>query len=245
MIGLVLRGGSGDFFAAGWGIARPAASLFIKIPMIVLCFSNSVLHPIYGLSFSGRGCERREHGRLHLLRATGFLIFRPAIILSVLLLSGILAPAAFAQKDTSSLKNYSPVPIGVAIGYNPMKHNTRYADIVASQFDHVTFEYALKNGAIVRPDGQLDYERADELVKICRSKGLNIYGHTLCWYQNNSPYLATLQGDSTAIEDFLKHYITTTVSRYKEVIYAWDVVNEAIDNDGQLRTEGKTRSDYF
>jgi endo-1,4-beta-xylanase len=126
-----------------------------------------------------------------------------------------------------------------------MKNNTVYASIVATQFDHVTFEYALKNGAIVRKDGALDYRQADELVKICQSKGLRIYGHTLCWYENNSPYMATLQGDSAAIEDFLKHYIATTVSRYKGIVYAWDVVNEAVDNEGVMRTHGKMRKDYF
>jgi endo-1,4-beta-xylanase len=167
------------------------------------------------------------------------------VILWMLCFGCIFCFPAHAQKDTTALKEYSPLPIGVAIGYYPMKNNPVYAGIVASQFDHVTFEYALKNGAIVRRDGKLDYRRADELVKLCRSKGLNIYGHTLCWYQNNSPYLATLAGDSAAIENFLQHYIKATVSRYKGVVYAWDVVNEAIDNQGKLRTSGKAGKDYF
>lgn len=149
------------------------------------------------------------------------------------------------QSDTASLKTLAPLPVGVAIGYNMMKNNPAYAHIVSSQFDQVTFEYALKNGAVVERDGTFDYSHADELVKICRNKGLNIYGHTLCWYQNNSRYLQTLKGDSTAIENFLKKYITTTMTRYKNDIYAWDVVNEAIDSLGHLRVTGSQRPDYF
>lgn len=147
--------------------------------------------------------------------------------------------------DSMSLKAYAPVPVGVAIGYEPMLHNQAYQNVVSTDFDHVTFEYALKNGAIVRPDGSFDYRKADILVNTCRAKGLNIYGHTLCWYQNNSPFMASLKGDSTAIEHFLKKYITTTISRYRNSIHAWDVVNEAINSSGKLRINGRERRDYF
>ena len=146
---------------------------------------------------------------------------------------------------TLPLKKVSPIPIGVAIGYYPMKYNKVYDSIVTTDFSQVTFEYALKNRAIVKADGTADYSHADELVKICQAKGLPVYGHTLCWYQGDSPYLSKLKGDSTAIENFLRNYITTTVSRYKNTIEAWDVVNEAIDSLGRLRITGPIRDDYF
>lgn len=157
-----------------------------------------------------------------------------------------IAFPAFSQgKAGVGLKTRAPIPVGVAIGYMPMMHHGVYQKIVASEFDHVTFEYALKNGAIVRGNGSFDYSRADELLKNCQRHGLRVYGHTLCWYQNNSPYLSTLKGDSAAVENFLKKYIVTTVSRYKGEIYAWDVVNEAIDQDGHLRISGVQKKDYF
>lgn len=126
-----------------------------------------------------------------------------------------------------------------------MKYNKTYDSIVRTDFDQVTFEYALKNGAIVKPDGTFDYTRADELVKTCQTSGLHVYGHTLCWYQNDSRYLSTLKDDSTAIENFLIKYITTTMKRYASSIRAWDVVNEALDDQGQLRVSGPERPDYF
>lgn len=150
-----------------------------------------------------------------------------------------------AEADTSTLKTYSPVQIGVAVGYFPMKYNHIYDSIVAADFDNVTFDNALKNGSVVRPDGIFDYSQADALVKICKAKGLHIYGHNLCWYQQVSPYVYSLQGDSTAIEHFLKKYITTTVKRYKNTIHAWDVVNEAVDTFGHLRVNGPQRRGYF
>ncbi|TAN19120.1 MAG: hypothetical protein EPN37_04160 [Chitinophagaceae bacterium] len=149
------------------------------------------------------------------------------------------------SKDGLALKNYSPVPIGVAVGYFPIKYNRTYDSLVAADFDNVTFDNALKNGSVVKPDGSFDYSQADALVKMCLAKGLNIYGHNLCWYQQVSSYACTLHGDSAAIEHFLKKYITTTVTRYKNTIHAWDVVNEAIDSSGYLRVTGPERTDYL
>jgi endo-1,4-beta-xylanase len=147
--------------------------------------------------------------------------------------------------DTLSLKTYSPIPIGVAIGYFPMKYNQAYDSIVYADFDNVTLDNALKNGSVVKPDGAFDYAHADELVKICTARGIHVYGHNLCWYQQVSPYVKTLQGDSAAIEHFLKKYITTTVTRYKNTIHAWDVVNEAINRTGGLRVTGPQRPGSF
>jgi endo-1,4-beta-xylanase len=149
------------------------------------------------------------------------------------------------QAGDSSLKSIAPLPIGVAIGYFPMKYNPVYDSIVSADFDNVTFDNALKNGSVVKPDGSFDYSQADALVQICKTKGINVYGHNLCWYQQVSPYVNTLQGDSIAIEHFLKKYITTTVTRYKNTIHAWDVVNEAINNTGGLRIAGPPRRGTF
>lgn len=154
-------------------------------------------------------------------------------------------PANSQTKGSMSLKNFSPLPIGVAIGYYPMKYNWTYDSIVSSNFDKVTFDNALKNGSVVKPDGTFDYAHADELVKVCKAKGLNVYGHNLCWYQQVSSYAYTLDGDSAAIEHFFKKYIITTITRYKNTIGAWDVVNEAIDSLGGLRVTGPKRPGYF
>jgi len=171
----------------------------------------------------------------------------PSVIILFLLAGSWVTsmPARGQALETPSLKAHTSWPLGVAIGYKPMTSNATYRNIIIRNFDNVTFEYALKNGAIVRKDGSFDYSRSDTLVNLCKKYKLQVYGHTLCWYQNNSPYLSTLNGDSAKIEQFLVRYITTTLKRYKNYIHAWDVVNEAIDSTGQLRMEGKRRPDYF
>jgi len=99
--------------------------------------------------------------------------------------------------DNSTLKQAASFPVGVAISYDLMKTNTSYSDLVKKEFDRVTFEYQMKHGANVKNDGSYDFTRTDELVNIAQAAGLDLYGHTLVWHQNNNgTYLRSLTGSS-------------------------------------------------
>jgi endo-1,4-beta-xylanase len=99
--------------------------------------------------------------------------------------------------DNTTLKQAAAFPVGVAISYDLMKTNTAYSDLVKKEFDRVTFEYQMKHGANVKNDGSIDFSRADELVGIAQSAGLDVYGHTLVWHQNNNgTYLRSLTSTS-------------------------------------------------
>jgi endo-1,4-beta-xylanase len=95
---------------------------------------------------------------------------------------------AFVMKaDTAmTLKSAAQYLLGCGIEYDSMMNKSNYANTVLSQFNSVTFGYSMKHGAIVRNDGSDDFTQADNLVSMCTQAGLGIYGHTLCWYQNNN-----------------------------------------------------------
>ncbi|KAB7729948.1 hypothetical protein F5984_12230 [Rudanella paleaurantiibacter] len=96
---------------------------------------------------------------------------------------------------TGTLKEAADFPVGVAIAYDLMKNDPRYAALVKSEFDNVTFEYQMKHGAMVRNNGTIDFTRTDELVNLV---GMPVYGHVLAWHQNNNgDYLRSLA--STAV----------------------------------------------
>ncbi len=96
--------------------------------------------------------------------------------------------------DTApALKDVADFPIGVAIDYNPMINDARYAEIVKRDFDAVTFAYEMKHGAIVESNGTLDFTNADALVNAVGST--DIFGHTLGWHSNqNAGYLKNFAG---------------------------------------------------
>lgn len=64
---------------------------------------------------------------------------------------------------------------------------------------------------------------------------MKVRGHTLVWHQQNPGWLFTnAKGDTVSKEVLLsrmKSHIQAVMSRYKGKIYAWDVVNEALDDD--------------
>jgi endo-1,4-beta-xylanase len=95
--------------------------------------------------------------------------------------------------DNTTLKEIASYTAGVAISYDLMKNNISYSGLVKKEFDRVTFEYQMKHGANVLNNGVFEFSRADELVNIAQAAGLEVYGHTLAWHQNNNGnYLRSL-----------------------------------------------------
>ncbi|HYF31170.1 MAG TPA: endo-1,4-beta-xylanase [Chitinophagaceae bacterium] len=108
--------------------------------------------------------------------------------------NGIMETGAYI--DTAGpLKAAAGFPIGFAIDYTPMKNDPRYAATVAREGNSVTFGYQMKHGAVVRDNGSFDWTRTDELVNLATGAGLQIFGHTLGWHQNqNANYLKNFAG---------------------------------------------------
>jgi endo-1,4-beta-xylanase len=95
--------------------------------------------------------------------------------------------------DTTTIKGAAIYTTGVAISYDLMKNNAAYSTLVKNQFDRVTFEYQMKHAPNVQNNGSFNFANTDELVNIAQAAGLEVYGHTLVWHQNNNAtYLRSL-----------------------------------------------------
>lgn len=100
---------------------------------------------------------------------------------------------------TGSLKAAADFPVGVGINADLMLNNSTYASTVRNQFDEVTFEYSMKQAPIVQADGSFDYSSAGNLLQSSGEAGVDVYGHTLIWHQNNNgDYLRSLVGSGGA-----------------------------------------------
>lgn len=97
----------------------------------------------------------------------------------------------------TTLKGAASFPLGFGIDYSPFLNDQMYKSTVLREGDNVTFGYDMKHGAIVRNDGSFDFTRADALFNAATNAGLQVFGHTLVWHQNqNATYLNSL-GTST------------------------------------------------
>jgi endo-1,4-beta-xylanase len=101
--------------------------------------------------------------------------------------------------DTSTLKGSAGFYLGFAINNTLMTNGSAFAATAQHEANAVTFDYAMKHGAIVQNDGTLNFTGADALYNICTAAGLQVYGHNLCWYTNqNATYLNSLTAGTTA-----------------------------------------------
>jgi endo-1,4-beta-xylanase len=108
-------------------------------------------------------------------------------------------------------------------------------DLIAREFNSVTGENAMKWG-VIRPDGVTwQWERADKLVAFANQHKMDLLGHTLVWHSQIPPGVFSDGNQKPLTRDALlakmREHIDTLVGRYKGRVWAWDVVNEAIDED--------------
>ena len=127
--------------------------------------------------------------------------------------------------------------IGVAVNKTNVSDPTQM-EIIKKQFNSVTAENAWKPGEIHPKEGVWNFGLADSIANFCRENGIKMRGHCLCWHSQFADWMFTdKKGKPVKKEVFyerLREHIHTVVNRYKDVVYAWDVVNEAIADDNMM-----------
>lgn len=104
--------------------------------------------------------------------------------------------------------------------------------LVTDNFSTVTAENAMKPASVHPREGVYTWEAADSIANFCRRHGLRMRGHCLCWHHQfpDWMFLDSLgrEVDKEVFYTRLREHIHAVVSRYKDVVDAWDVVNEAV-----------------
>ena len=132
--------------------------------------------------------------------------------------------------------------IGVAVNQRNVTDEAQVA-LIKKEFNSVTAENDWKPGEIHPKEGVWNFERADKIANFCRENGIKMRGHCLCWHSQFADWMFTdSKGKPVKKEVFyerLREHIHTVVNRYKDVVYAWDVVNEAMADDNQRGWPGR------
>jgi len=147
-----------------------------------------------------------------------------------------------AAQETRALKELVPSGwlIGVAINQNQSdERDTAAVDLIARQFNAISPENLLKFESVHRqPDG-FTFEAQDRYVAFGQQRGMAVIGHTLVWHSQTPAWVwAGSDGglaDRATMLERMRVHIATVVGRYKGRIRGWDVVNEALNDDGTLR----------
>jgi len=178
--------------------------------------------------------EQMKNLRNNIVTVPAHFVRRLAGFLIILVISSLQLKAQ--QTQPAGLKDYYKkyFPIGVAVSAADLK-NPQEAELILKQFNSLTPENAMKMGPIHPAENRYNWRDADSIVAFAQAHGLKVRGHNLCWHQQTPRWLFKDSLGNLVTKEVLlkrlKDHITTVVNRYKGKIYAWDVVNEAIDDD--------------
>ena len=124
--------------------------------------------------------------------------------------------------------------VGVAVNMRNMKNPDEIA-IILKEYNSITAENDMKPGSLQPKEGEWNWANADSIANFCRKNNIKLRGHCLVWHSQFCDWMFTdKKGNPVSKEVFyqrLKTHITTVVNRYKDVVYCWDVVNEAMADD--------------
>jgi endo-1,4-beta-xylanase len=155
---------------------------------------------------------------------------------------GAAAGQTPAAQDPTSLKLAfkGDFVVGAAINEELISGQDQRGDaLLSAQFNSISPENALKWANIHPRPGQYNFDLADKYVAFGQKHHMFIVGHNLVWHNQVPDWVFHDDKgnllDRDALLARMKDHIYTVVGRYKGKIQSWDVVNEALNEDGTLR----------
>ena len=161
-----------------------------------------------------------------------------------------------AEPKAMGLKDYykDNFLIGAAL-YPELFDDPVAADLIKTHFSAMTPENDMKWALLHPTIGEYKFDRVDKIAEFTRANGIKLIGHTLVWHSQLGQGVFTKEGaadtndltDSETLFARIKDHIFTVAGRYKGKVFGWDVVNEALNEDGTYRESGfyKIAGDAF
>ncbi len=132
-------------------------------------------------------------------------------------------------RDLADKQNFH---IGAAVAIPALKNDPTYADTLAREFNIVTPENVMKMETLQPQRGHFDFSQGDMLVDFAEAHHMLVHGHTLVWHNQLPGWLTSGTFTRDEAIQLLHDHIFTVLEHYQGRVQFWDVVNEAIADDG-------------
>jgi GH35 family endo-1,4-beta-xylanase len=163
----------------------------------------------------------------------------PWLIVALFALPMTLPAADSAMEDTRSLKQAAGGRFLMGVGTSPkVLANPLDAALVKRHFQILTPDNCMKPQSVQPAEGKWNFNAADTFANFARNHDLQLAGHALVWAKDDrtSPWMKEENGAPVSRETLLKRietHVTTVAKRYADVATHWDVVNEAVADQGR------------
>jgi endo-1,4-beta-xylanase len=153
-----------------------------------------------------------------------------------------VAAVPMTARQDVALKDLMPAGMVIGVAINQRQSDlvdTAGVDLITKQFNQISPENLLKFQSVHPAADRYAFDAQDRYVQFGLDRHMQVVGHNLVWHQQTPRWV--FEGtdgkppDREALLARMRDHIHTVVGRYKGKIHGWDVVNEAIDEDGSLR----------
>lgn len=113
-----------------------------------------------------------------------------------------------------------------------------YSKFVNDQFTSITADNEMKMSVVNPRPMEFNFTHADTILAFAHENFLKVHGHTFVWHKFLPPWVEQLpsqQDVRMATEEFIRTSLAYYAESYPGVINSWDVVNEAVDENGKER----------
>lgn len=159
----------------------------------------------------------------------------PNLVLRLTLSTVVLA--TFGSAPAPSLREAAeraPVLVGTAVRPSQFSEPA-YATTLAREFNMVEPEDAMKWWVLRARTDTFDFRQGDDVVRFAQAHGMKVRGHCLVWSRDNPAWLTQGEFTPARLSDLLHEHIQKVMNHYAGRNFAWDVVNEAFDENGNVR----------
>jgi len=162
--------------------------------------------------------------------------------LAILCVAGIVASGCSSSQKSNSSSSPSlkdayknDFLIGTALNNSHILERDSVANnLIKQQFNAATPENIMKAEVIHPGWDTYNFDMADKLVEYGKKNNIKINAHTLIWHSQLPSFIRGIKS-ADSIKTYFENHITTVASRYDGKVYSWDVVNEALNEDGTMR----------
>ncbi len=144
--------------------------------------------------------------------------------------------------DDASLADAFADHFTVGVALNPsvfVDGDEKAVGVVVQQYNRISPENVLKWDAIQPVEGRFNFAPADAYVEFGEAHDQEIHGHTLVWHQQTPNWVFAGEDGKPATRELvlerLEAHVAALAERYGSRITSWDVVNEALEDTGELR----------
>ncbi|MDE3181618.1 MAG: endo-1,4-beta-xylanase [Acidobacteriota bacterium] len=153
----------------------------------------------------------------------------------IAVLTASLSPGAGAAQTLRQAAARIGLLAGTAVNAGALADDPDYSAALAREYSMAEPENQMKWRAIEPAEGKFNFGPGDALAAFAEAHHMKVRGHNLLWGIYNPEWLTNGHFSPEELRQIMKRHIQTEVSHYRGKVFAWDVVNEAIDKSGGVK----------